>query len=807
MKVKHDNLLAFILIAFCSLVIFWQFFLKGLYPFPGNYLLAWYEPWKSDHFINGVISIPHKPINEDLFRIDYPFKTLSIDILKKFELPLWNPYNGSGMPLLANTNSKFLDPFNILFLFLTYPLAWSIYIIIQPILAGYFTFIYCRKIHLSYMSSLFSGFVFIFSGFVTTRLIGVSLGLAMSLLPFILYLLESYSQNQKSRMIYLLPITIFFLVTSTLPQISLYIIALCAFYLLYKNINLQTKNPILLIKKILLPLVLVIIGFGLSSIQILPTLELFKYANINNQSSTFIFDRFLLPPWHLITLLVPNYFGNPGTYNYWGYADYIETATYIGLLPCFFAVIAFCKKYSKEPDLKLFFLVLIIISSLLSLDWFLPKWIYSLSIPLISTGVPSRIFFITTFSVAILAGYGFEYWENKKEISRIFLKRIILFLLPILIIVITTFALFMIKESCPDGPIKECRLIAFRNTLVEFTAFITGLIIVISYTRLEFLRKKIKILVLIPIAIVILVGVYNDYKFIPFSPKESFSPENPLISVLQTKTLDARAFGFGKANIATDLATNFRFYDPQYYHPLYIKRYGELVGYANKNETKDDLPRSDVEIINDVNIVDPKQQARRERLLSLLGVKYFIFNKNETGEISNDNLFWKNDTWYIKINNLAVPRAYFVGNYEIIDNKELLLKNLFNPSFNPNTKVILEEEPQSSYSNIKIDKNASVNIKDYQENKVLLQTQSNSNQILVLTDNYYPGWKAFVDGKETRVYRANYSFRAIEVPSGMHGINFKYEPDSLKYGIILSFFSLLLYTFLASYKILIKRKE
>jgi len=85
---------------------------------------------------------------------------------------------------------------------------------------------------------------------------------------------------------------------------------------------------------------------------------------------------------------------------------------------------------------------------------------------------------------------------------------------------------------------------------------------------------------------------------------------------------------------------------------------------------------------------------------------------------------------------------------------------------------------------------------------------------VVLSDNYYPGWKAYVDGEETQIYRTNYTFRSIFLPKGMHSIIFKYQPESLKIGIAISVGSLILLTlifiginyrkFFKSYMIIIK---
>ena len=70
----------------------------------------------------------------------------------------------------------------------------------------------------------------------------------------------------------------------------------------------------------------------------------------------------------------------------------------------------------------------------------------------------------------------------------------------------------------------------------------------------------------------------------------------------------------------------------------------------------------------------------------------------------------------------------------------------------------------------------------YSPNKIIFYVDTQSNNILFLSDTYYPGWKAYVDNKETRIYRADYAFRAIFIPSGKHTIIFFYNPKSFYIG-------------------------
>lgn len=80
----------------------------------------------------------------------------------------------------------------------------------------------------------------------------------------------------------------------------------------------------------------------------------------------------------------------------------------------------------------------------------------------------------------------------------------------------------------------------------------------------------------------------------------------------------------------------------------------------------------------------------------------------------------------------------------------------------------------------------------YTPNKVVLESTSDGSAFLYLSDTYYPGWRAYVDGKETKIYRANLAFRAVEVPKGRHTVVFKYVPMSFYVGLVLTLFGIAL---------------
>lgn len=785
MKKIFKHLTAPLFFALLTIVLFWQFFIKGLAPFPGNFMLAWYEPWKTDNMANGIITIAHKPVVHDAFRQLYPFKVLGMENIRQFKLPLWNPYNGSGQPLFATGHMGYLNPFNLVYLITKPDIAWSLQVIIQPLLIGLSVYYFCRILKLTKPGSFLAGVSFMFSGFTITRSIYNDYNFAIFGMILSLIVIEKFF-ILKNKIIFALPFLIFIIIASTQPQIIAYCLIFIICYFIFRLWATDKKNYISISLKFF---TLFFFGIGFSAIQILPTFELYRVSNLTVLSSKFIFDRFLLPPIHLFNIFIPNYFGNAATYNYWGAGDYIESIVSIGLIPCFFAFLNLSKKM-KLRNVETFFLATILITIILAIKSPFTSFIYSLPIPVLSTGIPSRIFVLTAFSISVLSGFGLSKAINLKLNRPLIIQSLIFGLVPLLIL-LTTLALFVTNTNCNNPIVTNCRTIALRNTLFEVGVASFAFILFFVYLRTKKTLEAVFLSVII--LLVVLAGIYNAQKFLPFSKLSTFKAENELIDKITEIDGYERFAGLGDAKINSNFATLFRFYDNDYYDPLYIKRYGELVAYAN-GET--DLKRSDVEVSSDLNM-SSNLKERRNRLFELTGTKYLIYRNNSENNLDIANRFWKNDNWII-VNVDALPRTYIVKDFQIKQNQEIL-KALFNSNFDPNFTVILEENPTLKP---KKDIGASLpEIIEYQNEKVVIKTETNDPGILILSDNFYSGWRAYVNGKKSKIFRANYTFRAVEIPPGKNIVEFVFKPDSTKWGTIITTISLLIFSsFLYYYK-------
>jgi hypothetical protein len=81
---------------------------------------------------------------------------------------------------------------------------------------------------------------------------------------------------------------------------------------------------------------------------------------------------------------------------------------------------------------------------------------------------------------------------------------------------------------------------------------------------------------------------------------------------------------------------------------------------------------------------------------------------------------------------------------------------------------------------------ARARIREHAPGRVVIEVETPSRGYLVLTDTWFPGWRARVDGAETRIWRADHAFRAVILPPGPHEVEFWYAPRSLWIGLALS---------------------
>ena len=180
-------------------------------------------------------------------------------------------------------------------------------------------------------------------------------------------------------------------------------------------------------------------------------------------------------------------------------------------------------------------------------------------------------------------------------------------------------------------------------------------------------------------------------------------------------------------------------------------------------------------------------------LINLSGVKYFFSPDPLLGAGEKNHLITEGGSYFIYENLNSYPRAFIVYNYDVLDEEEILDK-LNDNDFSPLKTLLMEKEPivPGLQLNIPLSEKYYAKIKSYMPNEVVIEVETQENGFLVLTDAYDKDWKAYIDEKNTEIYRADYLFRAVFMPRGKHQVKFKYMPMSFVYGAYLSIISLVL---------------
>lgn len=195
-------------------------------------------------------------------------------------------------------------------------------------------------------------------------------------------------------------------------------------------------------------------------------------------------------------------------------------------------------------------------------------------------------------------------------------------------------------------------------------------------------------------------------------------------------------------------------------------------------------------------------------MLDMLNVKY-VLSIESLDEPSLKQVY--RGEIYIYENLNAVPRVMLYSAYTVLDDEQSILEAMTASDFDPHTQLFTTETLENAdtlYQNDSSVGTASMpsetTITRYEPNHVTIEVNTPQDTILVLADMEYPGWKATIDGKETKIARANYLFRAIVVPAGTHTVEFRYDSAVVEGSLLVSIVSFC--GIAAALLILIRRK-
>ena len=138
------------------------------------------------------------------------------------------------------------------------------------------------------------------------------------------------------------------------------------------------------------------------------------------------------------------------------------------------------------------------------------------------------------------------------------------------------------------------------------------------------------------------------------------------------------------------------------------------------------------------------------------------------------------------------PRAFFLYRTHVVRGEAELEAYLKSPDFDHRSTAVLEDELETPIAPPTTPPVWTAHITAYENNRIALDVETNHDGLLVLSEIFYPGWNATVDGRPARIHRADYNLRSIEVAQGSHTVEFRFEPEPYTRGRLITFVTLIL---------------
>lgn len=749
LKFIKENLL-FLLGLIFIVFFFYKVFLYGLLPIPTDNIVGIYHPYRDLYSAQYPRGIPFEnSLVTDPIRQQYLWKELAVSQFKEGQLPLWNPYNFSGYPLLANFQSGVFYPINLAMFILPFEYGWTVLIMSQPILGFIFMFFYLRNLKVSKLSSMIGSIAFSFSGFFVSWMEWGNIVSTALWLPLILLSIDKiFSYKDKILRVsnYWLWILLISLVSSFFAgylQTFFYLSLVVVGYILFRIFEDKKRLKRLPVIIILSTLFLIV-----TSIQSIPTLQFITLsARSVDQVSTDIEGWFI--PWqNLIQFIAPDFFGNPATLNYWGVWNYGEFIGYIGILPL---ILALSSLFFVRTKTAMFYKIILLAGIIFAFPSIVSNIPFLLNIPFISSSQPTRLIFIIDFALVVLSAFGFDYLREKRK--KIFA--------PLSILALTILTLWIYVKANDMFPqfmreSADSLLVSYSNLRLPTLIFIsTAILFAIEIFLIK--RTKSKIYPNILIFLITIIFLFDIFRFadkyMVFSEKEYLYPPTESLNYLVNQDIYYRVMETDSRILPPNFSISYGIQSIDGYDPLYLMRYGELVAAISRNRPDINPPFGFNRIITPQNYQHNFDAFNVGYLLSLTDINDENFEK----------VFEEGETKIYK-KNQSTQRAFFVEQTIGAKDKNDAIQKYFEQSENLNSVAIVEDE---NYVNFDREwTQGLVSIVDYSPNKIVLKVENEGEGFLVLSDSFYPTWRVSIDGRESEIYRTNYNFRGVIVPQG-----------------------------------------
>jgi hypothetical protein len=498
-----------------------------------------------------------------------------------------------------------------------------------------------------------------------------------------------------------------------------------------------------------------------------------------------------LPPWQLATLLWPDFWGKPLT-TYRGLPNFWEFYAYIGILPLMLIPFAWGRRANAHVS---FLFITAIVSLILAFGGYTPLYVLLQYVPGFNFfRAPARWLFVTAFSLSILAGFGFsalikltnKTLEEQATRWPTLSKAMALTFLEVAVVASAFLLVLQPGDTLGDGyRMASASLRASAYPLLFSTLLIgAGFLLLTAYLRWGLSFRAFQI---ISVGLVAVDLLFANRDVNPLRDPAHFTQQYDSTAFLQKDTSLYRILP-----MSDDPLDDIRslMYDVPAMYGLFSVHGGSALVTTRYAAFMDKMDLSD------------------GRLVGLLNVKYVIAHKDEPIPVTLP-VAYEDEHLTIYENEAVFPRTFVVHEVEVIPSGQAVLDHLVSDDFDPQQAVILEERPPHPIAGASgtPPEDSWARVISYSPHEVVVEAKASLDGFLFLADAYYPGWKAYVDGEEEKIYAADYLFRAVFLPRREHRVEFRYEPLSFRIGLAITSLTLLVLCVLVLTRTIIRQRK
>lgn len=707
---------------------------------------------------------------EDTLEYSYPVRNFAAVEMRSGTLPLWDPYTFCGMPVLADIGAGLLYPPNLaLSLFargglLPYRvLEWQL--MLHVWLAGFGTYLVARRFLRSSWGAAFAGLVFMLSGFVTSHLIHLSVVQAVSWLPFVIALSWSAQERRSVLRAAGAGALVALSVYAGHPQTSAFLATAAALVSFFHAAAPGTESPRgpaarRVARAMGLLAVTAVVTVALAAPQLLPGRELLPLT-VRQEMSYEASSECSFSPLHLITLFAPNYYGKAhgGDWrSYWGpgmYFHYWELNAFVGIAPLFLALLsgAIARRdgAGAPEDVRRavrFFWVLAAFGFILALGrfGFLHPLFHAVAPLYRRFRIPARALVFFDFAMAMLAGAGLA--RLLGEAGRVPRERMTRWMGVFALLLVLALAMggLLLRGRSANlmqaGP--RARGVAEGALLQAFLAG-TATLALLYLAAAGRLRGTRAAAALCAAAFLDLAAFGWGYTFGRVSPSEFYTAgREEILKGLREEGRD-EFFRVNSRPIENPEALVLRRNQGLIYGVYTMEGYNQL------------------------------KLAAFQGFEVPAGLNFDLFNVKYRSLVTPDNQLM------LMLNPSYLPRAFLVPEAAACASEAEVLARMNEDGFDPARTVLLLPGGQDDVAAEAARWSATVGedaesapdsahieaaIIEHRPNRVLVRVNAPRPMALVLSEIWFPGWRARADGEELPVYRADYCLRAVLLPAG-----------------------------------------